>query len=140
MGKVYLIGAGPGDPGLLTAKALRILEIAEVVIHDRLVRCEILRLSPQALLVDGGKKQGDQERIQNDINQQMLHYASTDLSVVRLKGGDPMVFARGAEEWEYLIRHGIEVEVVPGLPPAFPVPARGALPPACLGVAASFAV
>jgi len=140
MGKVFLIGAGPGDPGLLTVKALRILEIADVVIHDRLVSAEILRLSPQALLVDGGKQQGDQERIQDDINQKMLHYASKDLSVVRLKGGDPMVFARGAEEWEYLIRHGIDVEVVPGVSAALAVPALAGIPPTCRGVAASFAV
>ena len=140
MGRVYLVGAGPGDPGLLTVKALRILETADVVIHDRLVSTEILRLSPQALLIDGGKQQGDQERIQDDINQQMLNYASTGSSVVRLKGGDPMIFARGAEEWEYLIRHGVEVEVVPGVSSALAVPALAGIPPTCRGVAASFAV
>jgi uroporphyrin-III C-methyltransferase len=140
MGKVYLVGAGPGDPGLLTVKALRILQIADVVLHDRLVSAEILRLCPNALLIDGGKQQGDQERIQDDINRRMLSSARTGLNVVRLKGGDPMVFARGAEEREYLIRHGVEVEVVPGVSSALAVPALAGIPPTCRGLAASFAV
>src|SRR6266481_5521517 len=140
MGKVYLVGAGPGDPGLLTVKAVQILEVADVVIHDRLVSAEILRLSPGALLMDGGKQQGEQERIQDNINHRMLHYAAKGLQVVRLKGGDPMIFARGAEEWEFLIRHGIDVEVVPGVSSALAVPALAGIPPTCRGIAASFAV
>jgi len=140
MGKVYLVGAGPGDPGLLTVKAVQILEVADVVIHDRLVSAEILRLSPGALLMDGGKQQGEQERIQDNINHRMLHYATKGLQVVRLKGGDPMIFARGAEEWEFLIRHGIDVEVVPGVSSALALPALAGIPPTCRGVAASFAV
>jgi uroporphyrin-III C-methyltransferase len=122
MGKVYLVGAGPGDPGLLTVKAPRILRIAEVVILDRLVSADMLRLSANALLINGGKQQADQERIQDNINKQMLNYATKGSKVVRLKGGDPMVFARGAEEWEYLIRHGIDVEVVPGVSAALALP------------------
>jgi uroporphyrin-III C-methyltransferase len=140
MGKVYLVGAGPGDPGLLTVKALRILESADVVIYDRLVSPEILAINQRALLIDGGKRQGEQESIQSEINEWMVHYASRGLSVVRLKCGDPMLFARGAEEWEYLVRHGIEVEVVPGVSSALAVPSLAGIPPTCRGVAASFAV
>jgi uroporphyrin-III C-methyltransferase len=129
MGKVYLVGAGPGDPGLLTLKALRILERAEVVIHDRLVSAEILALAPTAVLVDGGKRQGEQETIQNRINGLMVRYATEGRIVVRLKCGDPMVFARGAEEWEYLVRHGIAVEVIPGVSAALAVPSLVGIPP-----------
>jgi uroporphyrin-III C-methyltransferase len=140
MGKVYLVGAGPGDPGLLTLKALRILKRAEVVIHDRLVSPEILALVGDALLVDGGKRQGEQELIQNRINELLVRYAEKGRMVVRLKCGDPMVFARGAEEWEYLVRHNIEVEVVPGVSSALAVPSLAGIPPTCRGIAQSFAV
>jgi uroporphyrin-III C-methyltransferase len=140
MGKVFLVGAGPGDPELLTVKALRILERAEVVVYDRLVSPEILALAPCAELIDGGKRQGEQERIQSEINSALLHHARAGRSVVRLKAGDPMVFARGAEEWEYLLRHGIEVEVVPGISSALGVPSLAGIPPTCRGMAASFAV
>jgi uroporphyrin-III C-methyltransferase len=140
MGKVYLVGAGPGDPGLLTLKALRILEVADVVIHDRLVSPEILALAGDALLVDGGKRQGEQELIQNRINELMLRYAAEGRVVVRLKCGDPMVFARGAEEWEFLASHDIEVEVIPGVSSALAVPSLAGIPPTCRGVAESFAV
>jgi uroporphyrin-III C-methyltransferase len=140
MGKVFLVGAGPGDPGLLTVKALRILEDAEVVVYDRLVSAEVLALAAQAVLIDGGKRQGEQERIQAEINQALVHYARAGRKVVRLKAGDPMIFARGAEEWEYLLRHGIEVEVVPGVSAALAVPSLAGIPPTCRGVATSFAV
>ena len=140
MGKVFLVGAGPGDPGLLTVKAHRILEQAEVVVYDRLVSAEVLALAAQALLIDGGKRPGEQERIQDEINRLMVHHARAGRNVVRLKAGDPMVFARGAEEWEHLIRHGIEVEVVPGVSSALAVPSLAGIPPTCRGVAASFAV
>ena len=140
MGKVYLVGAGPGDPDLLTVKALRILERADVVVYDRLVPATILALASRALLIDGGKRQGEQERIQQEINQALVHYARTGCTVVRLKAGDPMVFARGAEEWEYLLANGIEVEVVPGISSALAVPALAGIPLTLRGVAASFAV
>ncbi len=140
MGKVYLVGAGPGDPGLLTLKALRILERADVVIHDRLVSPEILALAGDALLVDGGKRQGEQELIQNRINELMFRYAAEGRTVVRLKCGDPMVFARGAEEWEYLASHDVDVELIPGVSSALAVPSLAGIPPTCRGVAESFAV
>jgi uroporphyrin-III C-methyltransferase len=140
MGKVFLVGAGPGDPGLLTVKALRILQDAEVVVYDRLVSAEVLALAAHAVLIDGGKRQGEQERIQAEINQVLVQHARAGRKVVRLKAGDPMIFARGAEEWEYLLRHGIEVEVVPGVSSALAVPSLAGIPPTCRGVATSFAV
>jgi uroporphyrin-III C-methyltransferase len=140
MGKVFLVGAGPGDPDLLTVKALRVLQHAEVVVYDRLVSREILALAPRAILIDGGKRRGEQQRIQDEINRQLVRHARAGRSVVRLKAGDPMVFARGAEEWEYLLRQGIEVEVVPGVTAAIGVPALAGIPPTHRGVASSFAI
>lgn len=140
MGKVFLVGAGPGDPDLLTVKALRILERAEVVVHDRLVSVEVLALAAGAILIDGGKRRGEQERIQHEINRTLVMHACAGRNVVRLKAGDPMVFARGAEEWEYLLAHGIEVEVVPGISAALAVPSLAGIPLTSRGVAASFAV
>src|SRR5690349_3581760 len=98
MGKVYLVGAGPGDPELLTVKALRILESADVVIYDRLVSRAVLALAAHAVWIDGGKRRGEQDRIQNEINSALVRYARAGSRVVRLKSGDPMVFGRGAEE------------------------------------------
>jgi uroporphyrin-III C-methyltransferase len=140
MGKVFLVGAGPGDPDLLTVKALRILERAEVVVYDRLVSSTVLSLAAHAVLIDGGKRRGEQNRIQHEINRTLVEYARAGRNVVRLKAGDPMIFARGAEEWEYLLARGIEVEVVPGVSAALAVPALAGIPPTCRGVAASFAV
>lgn len=140
MGKVFLVGAGPGDPGLLTVKALRLLEQADVVVYDRLVSTEVLSLAARALLIDGGKQPGDQERIQNEINHTLVEHARAGRTVVRLKAGDPMVFARGAEEWDYLRRQGIDVEVVPGVSSALAIPSLAGMPPTCRGIAASFAV
>ena len=123
MGKVYLLGAGPGDPELLTLKALRILEKAEVVLYDHLVSAEILALAnPAALLIHTGKRHGEQEAIQNEINELMLHHASLGRTVVRLKSGDPMVFSRGAEEWALLRMQGSTSAI------------------SCRGIASSFAV
>ncbi len=141
MGKVYLLGAGPGDPDLLTIKGLRILREADVILYDRLVSPEILALAnPAALLIHTGKRHGQQEEIQNEINALMLRHAIPGKIVVRLKGGDPMVFGRGAEEWALLTAHGIEVELVPGVSSAIAVPALAGIPVTCRGVAASFAV
>lgn len=140
MGKVYLLGAGPGDPDLLTLKAHRVLAQADVVIYDRLVSHEILSLATHAILIDGGKRQGEQERIQEWINGLMVRYAREVETVVRLKCGDPMVFARGAEEWERLNRDGIEVEVIPGVSSAIAVPTLAGIPPTFRGLATSFAV
>ena len=141
MPKVYLTGAGPGDPDLLTVKAARLIGQADVVIYDRLVSAEILALArPDALLLFGGKQQGEQERIQNEIQELLLAHAAPGRIVVRLKGGDPMVFGRGAEEWSFLASHGIDVELVPGISSALAVPSLAGIPPTLRGVAVSFAV
>ncbi len=141
MQKVYLVGAGPGDPELLTLKAFRVLQEADVVIYDRLVSAEVLALSnPKAKLIFAGKLKGEQERIQNEINRLLLAHASAGKTVVRLKGGDPLVFGRGAEEWLFLLDHGIEVEVVPGISASMAVPSLAGIPVTLRGVATSYAV
>lgn len=141
MRKVYLVGAGPGDPGLLTCKAFQLLQKADVVVYDRLVSAEVLAVvNPAATLIFAGKLQGEQERIQTEIHAHLLTHATSNKTVVRLKGGDPMVFGRGAEEWAFLIRHGIDVELVPGISSSLAVPALAGIPVTLRGVAASFAV
>jgi uroporphyrin-III C-methyltransferase len=115
-GKVFLVGAGPGDPELLTLKAAKVLRSAEVVLHDELVSREILRLiPPSADLVNVGKRSGKPSPRQADINQLLVQYALLGFRVVRLKGGDPFIFGRGGEEMEALRQAGIEVEIVPGV-------------------------
>jgi len=141
MPKVYLVGAGPGDPELLTVKAHRLLSTAHTVLYDRLVSPEILALiHPRASMIYVGKWPGDQERVQAEIHELLLKEAKPGRVVVRLKGGDPMIYSRGAEEWELLAQNGIEVEVVPGISSAFAVPSVAGIPLTCRGVAASFAV
>lgn len=115
-GKVFLVGAGPGDPELLTLKAAKLLRAAEVVLHDELVSPEILRLIPSSAdLVNVGKRSGQPSAPQSTINHLLVQYALLGLRVVRLKGGDPFIFGRGGEEMEVLRQAGIEVEVVPGV-------------------------
>ncbi len=115
-GKVFLVGAGPGDPELLTLKAAKVLRSAEVVLHDELVSREILQLiPPTAELVNVGKRSGKPSPRQADINQLLVQYALLGFRVVRLKGGDPFIFGRGGEEMEALRQAGIEVEIVPGV-------------------------
>jgi uroporphyrin-III C-methyltransferase len=141
MPKVYLVGAGPGDPDLLTVRAARLLATADVVVYDRLVSAEVLTLAnPAAKLIFAGKEQGQQERIQNEIHRILLAEAAPGRTVVRLKGGDPMVYGRGAEEWSLLAEHGIDVEMVPGISSALAVPSLAGIPPTLRGVAVSFAV
>ncbi len=115
-GKVYLVGAGPGDPELLTVKALKLLQKADVVLFDSLVSREIRsQIRKDAKLVDVGKRALLKSAKQVDIHQQMAFYAKQGLSVVRLKGGDPFIFGRGGEELEYLHDMDIAFEVVPGI-------------------------
>ncbi|MGF1642364.1 MAG: uroporphyrinogen-III C-methyltransferase [Thiotrichales bacterium] len=133
MGKVTLIGAGPGDPELLTLKAVRRLETANAVVYDRLVSAEILDFLPAGCVrVYAGKARGNHHLTQPEINQLLFRLTRQHAHVVRLKGGDPFLFGRGGEEMLYLQQRGIEVEVVPGITTAaatagfgFPLTHRG---------------
>ncbi len=125
---VYLVGAGPGDPELLTVKASRLLANAQVVVHDRLVSNDILALiPPTAELIDVGKRAGG-SFTQVLINELLVTLGRDHHHVVRLKGGDPFVFGRGGEEAEALIRAGVSFEIVPGISSAFGVPALAGIP------------
>jgi uroporphyrin-III C-methyltransferase len=129
LGKVYLVGAGPGDPELLTLKAAKALRSADVVLHDELVSPEILRLIPsQAELVNVGKRAGKESTPQLEINRRLVQYALLGFQVVRLKGGDPFIFGRGGEEMEALRKAGIEVEIVPGITAALGAAATVQIP------------
>ena len=115
MGKVYLIGAGPGAPDLLTLRAARLLEEADIVLHDALVHPATLALARRARAIDVGKRYGKVSTEQRFINRSLIEAARTHDIVVRLKGGDPMLFARAQEEIDALREAGIEFEVVPGV-------------------------
>ncbi|MFU7348891.1 uroporphyrinogen-III C-methyltransferase [Pseudomonas paraeruginosa] len=114
-GKVWLVGAGPGDPELLTLKAVRALQDADVVMVDDLVNPSILEHCPSARLVRVGKRGGCRSTPQDFIQRLMLRHARQGRSVVRLKGGDPCIFGRAGEEAEWLARHGIDSEIVNGI-------------------------
>lgn len=115
-GTVYLVGAGPGDPDLLTVKAARLLREADIVLHDALVSDAILALiRPRAQVIDIGKRRGHKLLTQEEINSLLVTYAASYRTVVRLKGGDPSVFGRAGEEIEALVEAGIAYEIVPGI-------------------------
>lgn len=118
-GTVYLVGAGPGDPELLTLKAARLLASADVVLHDDLVPAAVLAHARRALTINVGKRCGRRNITQEQINAMMVDYARRGLSVVRLKSGDPLVFGRSGEELDALRAAGIPGEVVPGITAAF---------------------
>ena len=119
-GTVYLVGAGPGDPELLTVKALRLIESADVILHDDLVPQAILGLAqPHAVVVNVGKRCGAKTITQEEINVLMIGHASAGQSVVRLKSGDPLLFGRAAEEIAVLAEAGLQFEIVPGVSSAF---------------------
>ena len=114
--KVYLVGAGPGDPDLLTVRALRTLRLASVVLHDALVSTEVLALvSRHARIMNVGKRCGRKSITQDEINNLLLRFSLSGEVVVRLKSGDPLIFGRAGEELDVLRRAGIEVEIVPGV-------------------------
>jgi uroporphyrin-III C-methyltransferase len=128
-GRVFLVGAGPGDPELLTVKAVRILKAADVVLHDALVAESILAMvRPHALLVDVGKRVGDKRISQTAINRMLVQSATSAGTVVRLKGGDPLIFGRAAEEIAALRGAGIDFEIVPGITAAVAASAQARIP------------
>lgn len=128
-GKVYLVGAGPGDPELLTLKALKLLRSADVVLHDDLISADILAFIPSSTLVHNVGKRFGQKRIsQTEIHALMVQNALLGLQVVRLKSGDPLIFGRAGEEMEALRQAGIEFEIVPGVTSAFGAAANAQIP------------
>jgi uroporphyrin-III C-methyltransferase len=139
--KFYLVGAGPGDPELLTRKAHRLLQQADVVIYDRLVSEEILALAnPFAQIIYAGKSKGEQDQVQGEIYDLFLRFSGQARVVVRLKSGDPTVFGRSGEELAFLLEHGLEAEIVPGVSSALAAPALAGIPLTLRNVARSFAV
>jgi uroporphyrin-III C-methyltransferase len=141
LGKVWLVGAGPGDPELLTRKAERVLRSADVVLYDRLVSAAVLELANTAAeFVYAGKGQGQQEPVQSEIFRLLVDYAARGLQVVRLKSGDPFVFGRGGEEMAWCREHGVDCEAVPGVSSAISVPAAAGIPVTWRGVSSSFTV
>ncbi len=129
IGKVYLVGAGPGDPDLITRKGLRLLQMADVVIHDRLIPPELLKETrADAELIDAGKQPQKHRLAQEDITATLLDRALKGNCVVRLKGGDPLVFGRGSEEALACHQLGIYFEIVPGISSSYAVPAYAGIP------------
>ncbi|MFZ6642729.1 uroporphyrinogen-III C-methyltransferase [Undibacterium sp. TC4M20W] len=139
-GKVYLIGAGPGAADLITVRGARLLAQADVVLYDALVTAEMLDLCPQAVKISVGKRSGQRSAAQEHINQQMLECAVQYALVVRLKGGDPMLFGRADEELTALEAAGIDYEIVPGITTALAAAASVRQPLTKRGVARSVAL
>ncbi len=128
-GKVYIVGAGPGDAGLLTLKALDLIKCADIVLYDRLVSDDILKMIPSSVQkVHVGRNIGDDYAHQEETNRLMLQHAKDGKKVVRLKGGDPFIFGRGGEEAEFLRENGIDFEIVPGISSATASPAYAGIP------------
>jgi uroporphyrin-III C-methyltransferase len=137
---VFLVGAGPGDPDLLTVKAARLVEAADVIVHDRLADPSILTLArPGAEFIDVGKRPGAPTP-QENINALLVHLGSQGLNVVRLKGGDPYVFGRGGEEADALLSAGIPFDVIPGISSSIGVPAAAGIPVTHRNVSCAFTV
>ncbi|MET1032054.1 uroporphyrinogen-III C-methyltransferase [Domibacillus tundrae] len=129
MGEVYIVGAGPGDPELVTVKALKAIQKADVILYDRLVNKELLDESkPSAVRVFCGKFPGNHVMTQDRINSLLVKFASKGKCVVRLKGGDPFVFGRGGEEAAYVKGFGIPVQVIPGITAGIAAPAYADIP------------
>lgn len=140
-GIVYIVGGGPGDPGLITIKGLNCLRRADVVLYDRLIAQELLNEVPTyAELIDVGKEPKRHRRSQEEINVLLIEKAREGKVVVRLKGGDPFVFGRGGEECLALAQAGIRYEVVPGVSSAIAVPAYAGIPVTQRGVTTAFTV
>lgn len=136
--KLTLIGAGPGDPDLISVKGLKALAAADVVLYDALVDTALLANAPHALAIFVGKRAGNHAKTQDEINQMIVDLAFSHGHVVRLKGGDSFVFGRGFEEMEYAQQFNIEVEVIPGITSAIAVPALNHIPVTKREVSESF--
>ena len=142
-GKVFLVGAGPGDPDLLTIKARRVIDHADVILHDSLTGDEIVEsVPPNARILDVGKKSGPggTRTTQREINHAMVQHARADRIVARLKGGDPTVFGRGGEEAEYLAEAGVNFEIVPGVSSIVAAPGLVGIPVTHRHIASSITV
>lgn len=139
-GKVYIVGAGPGDPELLTVKASRVLKEADVILYDRLVNPDVLDANPSCELVYVGKEDGNHTLDQQSINELLLRYGRSGKIVVRLKGGDPFVFGRGGEEASFLALNDIPFEIIPGVTSVIGAPAYAGIPVTYRGISSSFAV
>lgn len=129
LGKVYLVGAGPGDPGLLTLKGKTLIEVADVVIYDALISPQIVAMiNPNAEKIHAGKRRGRHSLPQTETTKLLIEKAQTNAIVVRLKAGDPFIFGRGGEEMEDLINAGVPVEIVPGITSGIAAPAYIGIP------------
>ena len=137
-GKLTVVGAGPGDVDLITLKGIKALQSADVVLYDALVSAELLDYAPNAEKIFVGKRKGCYSYQQVQINDLIVARATQGMHVVRLKGGDPFVFGRGAEEMEHVSGYGIEVAVVPGISSSVSVPASQNIPVTKRGAAESF--
>ncbi|MCH2223653.1 MAG: uroporphyrinogen-III C-methyltransferase [Crocinitomicaceae bacterium] len=136
--KLTLIGAGPGDPDLITVKGIKALKVANVVLYDALVNTDILKYAPQAIHVFVGKRRGHHRYSQDEINQMIIDSAFNYGNIVRLKGGDPFIFGRGSEEIDYAEKFGLDIEVVPGITSSISVPGNLGVPLTKRGVSESF--
>ncbi len=138
VGTVFIVGAGPGDPGLLTLRAAQLLSQADVVVHDRLIHPDVLGHARRgARLIYAGKEGGGESTRQDDIHRELIEHARLGRMVVRLKGGDPFVFGRGGEEALALAAAGVPWEIVPGVSSGAAAPAAAGIPVTMRGIAAS---
>ncbi len=140
-GKAYLVGAGAGDPDLITVKGLKLVQSADLILYDRLIPSELLNEArPDAELIFVGKRSGHHPKPQNEINTLLLEQVAQGKQVVRLKGGDPFVFGRGGEEAIALAAAGLPVEIIPGISSAIAAPAYAGIPLTQKDVASGFAL
>ena len=141
IGKVFLVGSGPGDPELISVKGLNCIKNADVILHDRLIDTSLLEnVKEYSEIINVGKSPGDSLLIQDRINELMREKALLGKYVVRLKGGDPFIFGRGSEEAQFLKKHGLKFEIVPGISSIYSVAAYAGIPLTHRGTSSSFTV